>query len=139
MRISDWSSDVCSSDLEALFTLGDRPEARYAAARDALTQSGHDSTLSYLGDMARAVLEETGLLPHLNPGLMGAEDYAALRPYAASMGIMLESASERLCERGGPHFGSPDKRPAARLAAIEEAGRATVPFTTGLLIGIRSE
>src|SRR3546814_7779431 len=118
MRISDWSSDVCSSDLEALFTLVDRPEARYAAARDALTQSGHDSTLSYLGDMARAVLEETGLLPHLNPGLMGAEDYAALRPYAASMGIMLESASERLCERGGPHFGSPDKRPAARLAAI---------------------
>src|SRR3546814_20753129 len=83
MRISDWSSDVCSSDLEALFTLGDRPEARYAAARDALTQSGHDSTLSYLGAMARDVLEETGLLPHLNPGLMGAENYAALRPYAA--------------------------------------------------------
>src|SRR3546814_7553868 len=86
--------------------------------------------------MARAVLEETGLLPHLNPGLMGAEDYAALRPYAASMGIMLESASERLCERGGPHFGSPVKRPAARLAAIEEAGREKVPFTTGLLFGI---
>src|SRR3546814_3886744 len=86
--------------------------------------------------MARAVLEETGLLPLLNPGLMGAEDYAAPRPYAASMGIMLESASERLCDSGGTHFGSPDKRPAARLAAIEAAGRAKVPFTTGLLISI---
>jgi FO synthase len=121
---------------EALFTLGDRPEDRYAAARDALAASGHASTLAYLRDMAQAVLDETGLLPHLNPGLMGAEDYAALRPVSASMGIMLESASERLCEAGGPHFGSPDKQPAARLATIEEAGRAGVPFTTGLLIGI---
>ena len=121
---------------EALFTLGDRPEARYAAARDALAASGHATTLSYLGAMARAVIEETGLLPHLNPGLMDAADYAALRPWSASMGIMLESSSERLCARGGPHFGSPDKAPSARLATIAAAGVARVPFTTGLLIGI---
>jgi len=121
---------------EALFTLGDRPEERYAAARDALAATGHASTLAYLRDMARAVLDETSLLPHLNPGLMGAADYAALRPVSVSMGVMLESLADRLCEPGGPHFGSPDKRPAARLATIEEAGRAGVPFTTGLLIGI---
>ena len=121
---------------EALFTLGDRPEARYAAAREALSGLGHDSTLSYLAEMAELVFRETGLLPHLNPGLMNGEDYARLRPHAASMGIMLESSSDRLCARGGPHFGSPDKTPALRLAAIEEAGRARVPFTTGLLIGI---
>ena len=121
---------------EALFTLGDRPEDRYVAARAALDQLGHATTLSYLGEMAEAVLAETSLLPHLNPGLMGADDYAALRPHAVSMGLMLESSAERLCARGGPHFGSPDKRPAARLAAIEEAGRANVPFTTGLLVGI---
>ena len=121
---------------EALFTLGDRPEARYAAARDALAASGHTTTLSYLGEMARAVLDETSLLPHLNPGLMDADDYAALRPHSVSMGIMLESASDRLCARGGPHFGSPDKVPALRLAAIAAAGKARVPFTTGLLIGI---
>ena len=121
---------------EALFTLGDRPETRYAVARETLERGGHASTLSYLGEMAKAVVEETGLLPHLNPGLMGAADFAALRPFAVSMGIMLESTSERLCDPGGPHFGSPDKRPVARIAAIEEAGRAKVPFTTGLLIGI---
>ncbi|WP_404476623.1 5-amino-6-(D-ribitylamino)uracil--L-tyrosine 4-hydroxyphenyl transferase CofH [Novosphingobium sp. BL-52-GroH] len=121
---------------EALFTLGDVPEARYAAAREALAALGHTSTLSYLAEMAQLVLRETGLLPHLNPGLMDAGDYAMLRPHAASMGIMLESGAERLCERGGPHFGSPDKAPARRLAAIGEAGRAKVPFTTGLLIGI---
>lgn len=121
---------------EALFTLGDRPEARYAAARHALAASGHASTLDYLADMARAVLDETGLLPHLNPGLMDAADYAALRPHAVSMGIMLESASDRLAERGGAHFGSPDKLPARRLAAISAAGPAAIPFTTGLLIGI---
>ncbi|SDC94748.1 FO synthase subunit 1 /FO synthase subunit 2 [Sphingomonas sp. YR710] len=127
---------VAAGCREALFTLGDKPEARYAAARDALDAAGHATTLSYLGAMARAVLDETGLLPHLNPGLMDAEDYAALRPHAVSMGIMLETASDRLGVRGGPHFGSPDKAPALRLAAIEAAGRAKVPFTTGLLIGI---
>ncbi len=121
---------------EALFTLGDRPEDRYAAARDALARLGLDSTLSYLAEMAELVLRETGLLPHLNPGLMDAADYALLRPHAASMGIMLESSASRLCARGGPHFGSPDKEPARRLATIAEAGRAKIPFTTGLLIGI---
>ncbi len=121
---------------EALFTLGDRPEARYAIARDALATLGRQTTLSYLADMARMVLDETSLLPHLNPGLMGADDYAMLRPHAASMGIMLESTAERLCDRGGPHYGSPDKHPAARLQSIKLAGEARVPFTTGLLIGI---
>ncbi|MGE0775058.1 MAG: 5-amino-6-(D-ribitylamino)uracil--L-tyrosine 4-hydroxyphenyl transferase CofH [Sphingomonadaceae bacterium] len=121
---------------EALFTLGDRPEARYETARDALAAMGQGSTLSYLHDMAAAVLEETGLLPHLNAGLMNDADYAALRPVSASMGLMLETASDRLSEKGGPHHGSPDKIPARRLEAIEAAGRARVPFTTGLLIGI---
>ena len=121
---------------EALFTLGDRPEARYSAAREALAALGHETTLSYLGEMAAAVLAETGLLPHLNPGLMDAADYAALRPVAASMGLMLETISDRLSQAGGPHEGSPDKIPARRIEAIEAAGRAQVPFTTGLLIGI---
>ncbi|WP_369821011.1 5-amino-6-(D-ribitylamino)uracil--L-tyrosine 4-hydroxyphenyl transferase CofH [Novosphingobium sp. CCH12-A3] len=121
---------------EALFTLGDRPEARYSAARDALAKLGHETTLSYLAEVAELVFKETGLLPHLNPGLMEATDYAALRPHSASMGIMLETASERLCEKGQPHHGSPDKVPARRLASIAAAGEAGVPFTTGLLIGI---
>ena len=121
---------------EALFTLGDRPEARYEAARKWLSDHGYSSTIDYLADAARAVLDNTSLLPHLNPGLLSAADYARLRPLSASMGLMLESASERLCERGGPHFGSPDKVPAARLESIRLAGEARVPFTTGLLIGI---
>ena len=121
---------------EALFTLGDRPEARYGAARAWLKHAGYDSTLAYLQAAAEAVLRETSLLPHLNPGLMGARDYAALRPVSASMGLMLESVSERLCGSGMVHHGSPDKAPAARLAALELAGEAAVPFTTGLLIGI---
>ena len=121
---------------EALFTLGDRPEARYSSAREALARAGHHSTLSYLREMAEAVLAETSLLPHLNPGLMGEADYAMLRPVSASMGIMLETSAERLCASSGPHHGSPDKKPPLRLAAIEAAGRARVPFTTGLLIGI---
>ncbi len=121
---------------EALFTLGDRPEARYDAAREALMALGHSTTLSYLAEMAAAVLDETALLPHLNPGLMAAADYAALRPFAASMGLMLETSAERLSRHGGPHAGSPDKLPARRIEAIAAAGRAGVPFTTGLLIGI---
>lgn len=121
---------------EALFTLGDRPEMRYAAARDALTAIGHKTTLSYLREVASAVLEETSLLPHLNPGLLEGEDYTVLRPVAASMGIMLETSSDRLSQPGGPHHGSPDKEPKRRLEAIAAAGRARVPFTTGLLIGI---
>ena len=121
---------------EALFTLGDKPEARYASARRALDDLGHATTLSYLREAAARVLAETGLLPHINAGIMDATDFAALRPVSASMGLMLESTSARLGERGGPHFGSPDKAPAARLETLREAGRARVPFTTGLLIGI---
>ncbi len=121
---------------EALFTLGDKPEARYAAARRALDAEDAASTLDYLARMAKLVLEQTGLLPHLNPGVMDAGDLRRLKPVSASMGLMLESASERLCERGGPHFGSPDKAPAMRLAALRFAGELGVPMTTGLLIGI---
>ena len=127
---------VAAGCREALFTLGDRPEDRYAAARTGLAALGHESTLSYLREMAEAVLVETGLYPHLNPGLMGDADYAALRPVAASMGLMLETVSDRLAQKGGPHFGSPDKAPAVRLETLEAAGSARVPFTTGLLIGI---
>ena len=121
---------------EALFTLGDRPEARYRAARTALRELGCDSTLDYVAQMARLVHEQTGLLVHLNPGVMTGEEIARLRPLAVSMGMMLESASERLCERGGPHFGCPDKAPGVRLATIRAAGEHAVPFTSGLLIGI---
>jgi len=121
---------------EALFTLGDKPELRYQTARDALTEMGYASTVEYLGAMAKLVLEETGLLPHLNPGVLSVEEYRSLRQVAPSMGIMLESASSRLCERGQPHFGSPDKQPDVRIAAIADAGIARVPLTTGILIGI---
>ena len=121
---------------EALFTLGDKPELRYRVAHAELSRLGHDTTLSYLAEMAHAVYEETGLLPHANPGLLDASDIAALRKVSVSQGIMLESAAERLCERGGPHHGSPDKRPAARLETIRLAGEAHIPFTSGVLIGI---
>jgi FO synthase len=121
---------------EALFTLGDKPELRYRSARLALKDLGHDTTLSYLAEVARLVFEETGLLPHLNPGLLGAADLKALRKASFSQGMMLESASSRLAKRGGPHFGSPDKDPAPRLATIRMAGEQRVPFTTGILIGI---
>ncbi len=121
---------------EALFTLGDRPERRYRAAREALDRLGHESTLSYLRAAASAVLEETGLLPHVNPGVMDAAEIARLREVSVSQGIMLESVSERLCEKGGPHHGSPDKRPTVRLETIRTAGELAVPFTSGILIGI---
>jgi FO synthase len=121
---------------EALFTLGDKPELRYRVAREELAARGHAATLDLLAAMARLVLDETGLLPHLNPGVMRAVDIARLRSVSVSQGLMLESTSERLLARGGPHFGSPDKRPAARLATLEAAGAALVPFTTGILIGI---
>ena len=121
---------------EALFTLGDQPELRYAAAREALAALGAESTLHYLEASAALVLKETGLLPHLNPGVMDEAWLARLRKVSVSQGIMLETASDRLSERGGPHFGSPDKVPAVRLATLEAAGRARVPFTTGILIGI---
>lgn len=121
---------------EALFTLGDQPEARYPVAREWLDARGYESTLAYVAAAAEAVLRETSLLPHLNPGLMGASDYAALRPLSASMGLMLESTSDRLCEKGMPHHGSSDKQPGVRLESIRLAGEARIPFTTGLLIGI---
>jgi FO synthase len=121
---------------EALFTLGDKPELRYEAARRELRSFGCESTLDYLARCARAVLEETGLLPHLNPGVMSSDDIAALRPVSASMGLMLESTSRRLLERGQAHWASPDKDPDARAATIRAAGALRVPFTTGILIGI---
>ena len=121
---------------EALFTLGDQPELRYARARAALRELGQPSTLAYLRDAAALVLARTGLLPHLNPGVMSAQDLQALRPVCASMGLMLESASARLGERGAPHWGSPDKVPAVRLRTLELAGELRIAFTTGLLIGI---
>src|SRR5919201_4506435 len=121
---------------EALFTLGDKPELRYRVAREELASLGCASTLEYLGRAAQAVLEETGLLPHLNPGVLMRDDFAALRPVSASMGMMLETAAERLSARGGPHFGSPDKLPAVRLETLQAVGEARVPFTTGILIGI---
>jgi len=121
---------------EALFTLGDQPELRYAAARDALQALGAESTLAYLESSAALVLRETGLLPHLNPGVMDETWLRRLKKVSVSQGIMLETTAARLSERGGPHFGSPDKTPVVRLATLEAAGRAGVPFTTGLLIGI---
>jgi FO synthase len=121
---------------EALFTLGDKPELRYRASREALAALGYATTLDYLAAMAALVLKETGLLPHLNPGIMTADDLAKLRKVSVSMGIMLESSAERLSKKGGPHFGSPDKAPARRLDCIDLAGAAQVPFTTGILIGI---
>jgi FO synthase len=122
---------------EALFTLGDRPEDRWDVAREWLDAHGYDDTLSYVRAMAIRVLEETGLLPHLNPGVLHWQDFQRLKPVAASMGMMLETTATRLfTEKGSPHYGSPDKDPAVRLQVLEDAGRTSVPFTTGLLIGI---
>ena len=121
---------------EALFTLGDKPELRYKVAREELKALGHETTLSYLQEMAQLVLTETGLLPHLNPGVLSLNELLALRGVSASQGMMLESTAQRLCEKGGPHYGSPDKQPATRLASIAAAGAAQVPFTSGILIGI---
>ena len=121
---------------EALFTLGDKPELRYKAAREGLAELGHESTLSYLREAAERVFSETGLLPHLNPGLMTAGDIERLRPVSPSMGIMLESVSMRLHEKGQAHYGCPDKVPHRRLETLRLAGEARVPFTSGILIGI---
>jgi FO synthase len=121
---------------EALFTLGDKPELRYEVARRELRALGCATTLEYLARCARLVLEETGLLPHLNPGVLGRADIELLRPVSASMGIMLETTAARLGAKGGPHWASPDKLPARRLATIRLAGELRVPFTSGLLIGI---
>src|SRR5689334_2504792 len=121
---------------EALFTLGDKPELRYAASRAELKALGYQTTLSYLAAMCELVLRETSLLPHVNPGVMATEDIARLREVSVSQGLMLESIAERLCEKGGVHYGSPDKAPAVRLATQRAAGELKVPFTTGILIGI---
>jgi FO synthase len=121
---------------EALFTLGDKPELRYRAARDELADLGCETTLEYLARMCELVLAETGLLPHVNPGVLTRADLELLRPVSASMGLMLETTSERLSAKGGPHYGSPDKLPARRLETIRLAGELAIPFTTGILIGI---
>ncbi|HEX6683274.1 MAG TPA: bifunctional FO biosynthesis protein CofGH [Candidatus Limnocylindrales bacterium] len=122
---------------EALFTLGDRPEERWPQAAEWLAERGYNSTLDYLRAVSIAVLEETGLLPHLNPGVMSWAEMQRLRPVAPSMGMMLETTATRLfTERDGPHYGSPDKEPAVRLRVLEDAGRVGIPFTTGILMGI---
>ena len=121
---------------EALFTLGEKPELRYKAAREDLKYLGYDTTLDYLHAMAKMVLDETGLLPHLNPGTMSMDEIKHLKEVSLSMGIMLESASKRLCQKGGPHYGSPDKDPELRLQTIQNLGELNVPVTTGILIGI---
>jgi FO synthase len=121
---------------EALFTLGDKPEERYPVARQWLAERGYASTLEYLRAVSVLVIEETGLLPHLNPGVMTWEDMARLKHVSPSMGLMVEQTSERLLQKGMPHHGSPDKEPSVRLRTIEDAGRLSIPFTTGILVGI---
>lgn len=121
---------------EALFTLGEKPELRYRAARESLAEMGFATTIDYVIEAARRVLTETGLLPHINAGNLTRDEMLALRDVSASMGIMLESASSRLCEKGMPHYGSPDKDPATRLATLDLAGELRIPFTSGILIGI---
>lgn len=121
---------------EVLFTLGEKPELRYKTARDALISMGYTSTTDYLHDVAKEVFEKTGLLPHLNPGTLTLSEIERLRGVAPSMGIMLESVAERLTKKGMPHYGSPDKDPKVRLQTLADAGRASIPFTTGILIGI---
>ena len=121
---------------EALFSLGDQPERAFSEAADFLSAQRHRTTLSYLADMTSTTLRETGLLPHSNPGVMPAADLAALKRSNASLGLMLESVSERLLHRGASHWQAPDKAPRLRLKTIEDAGRSRIPFTTGLLVGI---
>ncbi|MSQ54748.1 MAG: 7,8-didemethyl-8-hydroxy-5-deazariboflavin synthase subunit CofH [Betaproteobacteria bacterium] len=121
---------------EALFTLGDRPEAVHEAARAALAALGYASTVDYLAAMCERVLAETGLMPHVNPGVLSEPEMLRLRAVSVSQGMMLESTADRLCEPGGAHHGCPDKVPTVRLAALEAAGRARIPFTSGILIGI---
>jgi FO synthase len=122
---------------EVLITLGDKPEARWEAARTWLEEAGYPDTLSYVRAVSIKVLEETGVLPHLNPGVLTWQDFQRLKPVSASMGMMLETTATRLwSEPGGPHYGSPDKEPAVRLRVLEDAGRSAVPFTTGILLGI---
>src|SRR6202789_528831 len=118
---------------EALFTLGDKPELRYHAAREALAALGHDTTISYLRAMCALVLKEATLLPHANPGVMSRDEIAGLREVTASQGLMLESTSEKLCEPGGVHYGSPDKHPAAGLETLGLPGELGGAFPPGPL------
>ncbi|MFN8205136.1 MAG: 5-amino-6-(D-ribitylamino)uracil--L-tyrosine 4-hydroxyphenyl transferase CofH [Solirubrobacteraceae bacterium] len=134
LRIAEQAARAGCTEL--LFTLGDKPELRYSAARDELRALGFTTTIEYLAHVCDVVLDQTGLLPHANPGVMTSGDVALLRAVSASQGLMLESTSTRLCERGGPHYGSPDKLPARRVETIRHAGELSVPFTTGILIGI---
>jgi len=127
---------VAAGCKEALFTLGDRPEARYRVAREALASVGAKSTLDYLYRLAQKAHLETGLLPHVNAGVMNSEELVRMRDVSVSMGLMLETAADRLSARGGPHYGSPDKWPSVRLGTLREAGRLGIPFTSGLLVGI---
>jgi FO synthase len=121
---------------EALFTLGERPEQRYPEAKEWLGRRGYSTTLHYLTDICKLVVEETSMLPHANPGTMGRREMASLQPFNPSMGLMLESTSEKLYQKGGPHEFAPSKRPRVRLRTIELAGELRVAFTTGILIGI---
>ncbi|MEA3502150.1 MAG: 7,8-didemethyl-8-hydroxy-5-deazariboflavin synthase CofG [Actinomycetota bacterium] len=121
---------------EALFTLGDRPENRWSAAQEFLSRNGHASTLAYVQHMTERVVSETSLFPHANPGLMDESAQRALRKSNPSLGLMLENSSPRLMEPGMPHHDCPDKDPAARMETIETAGRLSIPFTTGILVGI---
>lgn len=121
---------------EALFTLGERPEDRYPSVRRELAEMGHDGTVSYLEEACRLVFDETGLLPHVNAGILTRDEMVRLRAVSASQGLMIESVAERLCEAGGPHYRSHDKRPDVRLAMLERAGELAIPFTTGILVGI---
>ncbi|GAA3060214.1 bifunctional FO biosynthesis protein CofGH [Streptomyces glomeratus] len=122
---------------EALITLGDKPEDRWPEAREWLDAHGYDDTIAYVRAVSIRILEETGLLPHLNPGVVSWTDFQRLKPVAPSMGMMLETTARRLwSEPGGPHYGSPDKEPAVRLRVLQDAGRSSVPFTSGILIGI---
>ena len=121
---------------EALFTLGERPEQRYPEAREWLEKRGYKTTLEYLTYVCQIVLDETGMLPHANPGTMARREIDALKPFNPSMGLMLESTSEVLWAEGGPHEFAPSKRPRVRLRTLELAGELRVPFTTGILIGI---
>lgn len=130
-------AEVPNSVARKRYSLGDRPEARWRQAREWLGERGYDSTLSYVRAMAIRVLEQTGLLPHLNPGVMSWSEMSRLKPVAPSMGMMLETTSRRLFEtKGLAHYGSPDKDPAVRLRVLTDAGRLSIPFTTGLLVGI---
>ena len=136
-QVLDIARDGASAGCrEALFTLGERPELRYPQAQEALETMGYSNTFEYVAAMAKMVFEETGLLPHINPGTMSREEMAPLRPLAASLGIMLESTSERLHDRGGPHWRCPDKLPAVRLATLRHAGELSIAITSGILIGI---